>query len=192
MKIASLLTKTGLTETSIDNGMATKLVEQWMPRHIPKGGFIVRQGDEDAFEYMILSGSAVSHISDAEGRNVCVAFHLGPAIITPNIARQRAQTSLVNIEIVSDALIASMPSKELLALMVANEEVREWANAILRNEIGFKAEREWCLAALGGADRLDWFRGRYPKLENLFGHAYIASFLGLTPVTLSRLRNRIK
>lgn len=190
MKIASLLTKTGLSDTSIDKRIAIMLAQRWVPRHIPKGDFLVCQGDEDAFEYMILSGSAVSHISDAEGRNVCVAFHLGPAIMTPNIARQRSQASLVNIEIMSDAVVASMPSNELLALMIANAEIREWANAILRDEIGSKAEREWCLAALGGAERLNWFRSRYPDFENLFGHAYIASFLGLTPVTLSRLRNR--
>ena len=72
--------------------------------------------------------------------------------------------------------------------MLASEPIRNWANAVLRDALNEKAEREWCLAALGGAERLKWFRQTYPRYEEIFTHVLIASFLGITPVTLSRLR----
>ena len=65
----------------------------------------------------------------------------------------------------------------------------EWRK--LREELSRKTEREWCLAALGGADRLEWFRERYPNYEGLFVHHQIASFLGMTPVSFSRLRAKL-
>ncbi|MEP0138999.1 hypothetical protein [Tateyamaria sp.] len=72
--------------------------------------------------------------------------------------------------------------------MISSEPVRNWANGILREALSRKADREWCLAALGGAERLTWFRQAFPGYEDIFPHTLIASFLGVTPVTMSRLR----
>ena len=84
------------------------------------------------------------------------------------------------MDVNADALVAQMDSRALTELMLASEPIREWANGILQQELARKADREWCLAALGGADRLARFRENYPRHEELFGHYLIASFLGVT------------
>ena len=77
-----------------------------------------------------------------------------------------------------------------MKLMVAFENIREWGNSLIREELTLKVEREWCLAALSAPKRLEWFRKTHPGYEELFAHFHIASYLGMTPVTLSRARNR--
>lgn len=139
---------------------------------------------------MLLNGKITSQIADVEGRGVCVGFHVGPGVVTPHIARTRANVSLVTLMVTADATIAVLNADDLVTMMLRSPEIRDWANGILRDELSRKTEREWCLAALGGADRLAWFRERYPDQEDLFAHHQIASFLGMTPVTLSRLRAR--
>lgn len=160
--------------------------------HFKKELRIATQGTSESMESIILNGSVTSQISDPEGRSVCVGFHTGPCVITPNIARTRDGVSLVSLEVTADALVAQMDTSALTELMVASEPIREWANGVLQQELARKADREWCLAALGGADRLAWFRESYPYHEGIFGHSLIASFLGVTPVTLSRLRGSEK
>lgn len=59
--------------------------------------------------------------------------------------------------------------------MVSSEPIRRWANAVLRDALSKKAEREWCLAAIGGAERLNWFRQSFPGYEDTFTHSLIAS-----------------
>lgn len=73
-----------------------------------------------------------------------------------------------------------MRADDLLALMLRDPEIRNWANGILRLELSRKTDREWCLAALGGAERLRWFRDRFPGCEDDFAHGQIASFVGMT------------
>ncbi len=50
--------------------------------------------------------------------------------------------------------------------------------------------KEWSLAALSAQEKLEWFRSDFPDGETTFPHIYIASYLGITPVTLSRTRAR--
>ena len=174
--------------SSLDNKTANRLASAWEIKHVTKESCVVAQGAEGSMEFIVLDGHLSSTISDPDGRAVCVGFFAGPKVITPAIARTRDGISLVSLMANTDALIAQMDSAALTELMLTSEPIREWANGILQHELARKAEREWCLAALGGSDRLAWFRKTHPNHEELFSHSLIASFLGVTPVTLSRLR----
>jgi CRP-like cAMP-binding protein len=158
-------------------------------RAVAKAQHLARQGDPDDKEYILLSGSMVSLIGDAEGREVCVGFFVGPCVITANLARTDGATSLVSLRAETDGQAASVKAAVLLDMMRGSSAIEDWANAVLRAELERKTSREWSLAALKAKERLEWFRSRYPDHEALFNHGQIASFLGVTPVTLSRLRN---
>lgn len=173
----------------LEKACAARLASNWTSKLVTKGAHIVQQGEQETKELFILEGCVASRIYDPGGSAVCVGLYLGPCIVTPNIARTRNGMSLVSIEAMSDTMVAQMDSNVLTDLMIASEPIRDWANGILREELGRKADREWCLAALGGSDRLAWFRQRFPGYEGIFIHSLIASFLGMTPVTLSRLRS---
>lgn len=162
---------------------------KWVAISVGAKTQIVGQEDMCADEFILLSGYLSSTISDPDGKEVCVGLYVGPCVVTPNIARTRAGQSLVSITATTEAQIARTNSDLLTELMIASEPIRNWANGVLREALSHKADREWCLAALGGSDRLAWFRETYPGYENTFNHALIASFLGITPVTLSRLRH---
>lgn len=172
-----------------EGAYAAQFASCWTPKLFKKGTCIVQQDAEDTNEYIILDGNVTSIIYGPDGRAICVGLHVGACVVAPNIARTRDGTSLVSLEASTDVVMAQMDSVALTDMMIDSIPVSDWANGVLRQELGRKADREWCLAALGGADRLAWFRERYPSHEALFVHTLIASFLGITPVTLSRLRS---
>ena len=180
-----LMQSTGLS----DKIRAQYFASNWMPKLVKKGALIVSQGEHETKEHIILEGYAASSIYDPEGTAVCVGLYVGPCVITPNIARTRGGMSLVSVEAATDTLVMQMDSNALTDLMIISEPARDWANGVLQEELGRKVDREWALAALGGFDRLAWFRDMYPDYEEFFVHSLIASFLGITPVTLSRLRS---
>ncbi len=167
-----------------------RLVAAFEVRSWPTGSYMSSQGERDENEYFLLSGRARSVVTDAEGAEVSLNLYAAPTVITPNIARTSGGCSLVDIEILDDAVAASMPAAQLMDLMVSFESIREWGNNIMREELTRKVGREWCLAALSARQRLEWFRKVHPGYEALFAHFHIASYLGMTPVTLSRARNR--
>lgn len=167
---------------------AAEFATKWTPVHLPEGACLSRQEQDESGEYILLQGALVSTICDPDGREVCVDFYLSPCVVTPNIARTRDGVSRVSIVATTPASLARIDSNLLSDLMITSGRIRQWANDILSDALSAKADREWSLAALGGAARLDWFRASHPDHETIFPHTYIASFLGVTPVTLSRLR----
>ncbi len=173
-----------------DSDCAVAFASDWTRKSLDKGAHLSRQGQGETDEFILLEGCLVSSICDQDGKEVCVGFYVGPCVVTPNIARTRDGTSLVSIVATTDVSIARIKSDLLTERMISSEAVRNWANGILRNSLSQKADREWCLAALGGAERLNWFRETFPDYEDIFTHSMIASFLGITPVTMSRLRKR--
>lgn len=164
----------------------------WKRQRLTKGTHLIRQEQSETDEFILLEGCLTSSICDQDGKEICVGFYVGPCIVTPNIARTRGGLSLVSIVAINNSALARMDSEVLSNWMISAEPVRNWANGILREALSRKVDREWCLAALGGAERLAWFRKAYPSYEDIFPHTLIASYLGVTPVTMSRLRTSNK
>ncbi len=171
---------------------AGDFASEWKQERLNRGAHLARQEQPETNEFVLLEGCLVSSICDQDGKEVCVGFYVGPCVVTPNIARTRNGMSLVSIVATTDALLNRIDSDLLSNWMISSEPVRNWANGVLRDALSRKVDREWCLAALKGAERLTWFRQAFPGYEDIFVHTLIASFLGITPVTMSRLRGGAK
>ena len=99
------------------------LVNAFDMRNWPIGSYMSSQGEQDENEYFLISGRARSVVTDAEGVEVSLNLYAAPMVITPNIARTSGGCSLVDIEILDDAVAATMPAAQLMDLMVNFESI---------------------------------------------------------------------
>jgi CRP-like cAMP-binding protein len=156
------------------------------------GDLIVSVGDREPREFFVLGGIVKTFVSDAEGREATLAFHVGPCALTPAIARMAGDRSRVNCMAMTRTRVAGFASAVLMDCMLTNPVIQRWGDTVLRNDLLRRADREWALAALPAAERLLLFRREHPDLEDRVAHHHIASYLGITPVTLSRLRAQLR
>lgn len=155
---------------------------------IKKGEPISRVGQKNNMEYFVIDGICKSFLSTPEGENVTISFFMSNSIISPSSTRNQDGKSVINIQALTDVEIAAFDASEFEKLMIKDLEIRDFGNSVLRIELMAKVQKEIALASLKGKDRLLLLRKIYPNIENLVPHSDIASYLGITTISLSRLR----
>jgi len=153
-----------------------------------KGTVFIRKNQGNQLEYFLLEGICKSYLLSPEGEEVSISFFTSPSILSPYTTRINKQQSILNFRALTELRMATMDAHAFERCMIENIEIRNFGNAVLRKELALKVDKEIGLAALTAKERLLAFRERYPFLENQIPHTDIASYLGITNVTLSRLR----
>lgn len=157
---------------------------------VKKGESIITAGQRNNLEYFLIEGICKSYLFTPEGEDVTISFFMSNSVISPSATRNKEGKSVINIRALTDVLIATMNADEFEKLMIEDLEIRDFGNSVLRIELMAKVQKEIALASLKGKDRLLLLRKNYPNIENLVPHSDIASYLGITTISLSRLRTQ--
>jgi CRP-like cAMP-binding protein len=158
---------------------------------IAKDEVFIKKDRTNNLEYFLLEGVCRSFLYNPDGDDITISFFQGPTVLSPYTIRTNGSKSLFDFQACTDLLVGQLDADAFLNLMIRNLEIREFGNAVLRNELIRKIDKEIGLVSLPARERLLKFREQYKMLENLVPHAQIASFLGITTISLSRLRGDI-
>lgn len=159
---------------------------------IPAGKLFITLGQWDTHEYILSDGVVRSYLLSAEGTENTISFFQGSTILSPQVIRIKDGKSLLNYEALTDCVVFKMDARKFETLIEKNLEVRAFANAVLQQELMQKVQKEIRLASWSAKARLEQFRKDFDGLENLVPHPMIASYLGITNVSLSRLRKTMR
>lgn len=148
-------------------------------------------GKADANEYFLLEGVMHRYVENEIGDPVSTGFYRSKSVLTPHFARTIAGKSIFNLQALTHVLAAAMPVKVLDSLRYSYEDIRAFGLKVVEQELLLSLNTEIAHRSLSAKDRLLAFRDTFPNLENLIPHTIIASYLGVTPVSLSRLRKEL-
>lgn len=158
-------------------------------RKFKKGDFIVKEGKVFSFELFLVEGIFRSFLQTSEQEEVNLAFYEGPQIVAPYQMRNINDRHLVNFETLTDCVLILMDAQLFSNLIRTKLDIRTFAFLVLEKESLLRAQKEAFFISQPANSRLQFFREKYPGLENKIAQHHIASYLGISPVSLSRLRN---
>jgi len=160
-------------------------------KNVKKGETFIKRNKRNKKEYFILEGICRSYLINPQGEEITIAFFTSNSILSPYSIRTTKEISVLNFEALTNVKFAAMNALEFEQLMIDNLEIRRFANTVLQNELARKTDKEIGLVSLTAKERLLKFRAQYPLLENLIPHPVIASYLGITNISLSRIRGNL-
>lgn len=150
--------------------------------------FLEKESQRIVSEFVVLDGVVRGFIYNSKGDDITVNFYTNGSAVTPTILRGH-QKSIYNFQVISEkASVLVFNNMRMENEMPKYKDLEMFGNTVVMVDSMRRIEREITLLKETAVGKLEWFRKNFPNLENKIQHYHIASFLGITPTSLSRIR----
>lgn len=158
---------------------------------VRSGTLITRQGEKQKYITFILNGVFRGYYVDVDGKEItdCFGFRCGD----PAMACTRLDSvSEISIEAIIDSQCLRLLLNEAVELSQQYSELEIMYNEMLVQGINQHLAIKKAMQEFDAMSRYQWFLKAYPGLIDIANNKDVASFIGITPVTLSRLRRTLR
>lgn len=141
--------------------------------------------------YLIEKGLFRSFLYDYNGNETTTAFYGANEILIESFSLFHRMPSKENFQAITDAVVWKIQYDTFQELLQQVEGVREWGRNWATNELFTLKQRSIGILTINATDRyLDLIKER-PQIIQQSPLKYIASYLGITDTSLSRIRKEI-
>lgn len=156
-----------------------------------KSEIILEIGEKMKNVYFILSGLTRSYYLDLEGRDITKSF-IGEYNFCIAESFFTKEKSIQCFEALEYTTALEFNADELKQLLLADDDLRNFYIKLLEATILYKMNRESGFQIKSATERYIDFKKEFPNLEKRVNQRYISSYLGITAVSLSRIRRTIR
>lgn len=160
-------------------------------RQLAKGEHFIRAGEIPAKMAFNLQGLLRYYYLDKKGNDFTKGFFAEGAPITSYSAMIQNRESYFSIEALEDSVLVVFAYSDWKQLLNKHECWRQLLILLLEKGYCAKETREREFLVLDAEEKYRIFIRSFPDIENRIKQHYIASYLGITPVALSRIRRKM-
>ena len=160
-------------------------------RRFEKGETSISEGEVPPAVFILASGVTRSYLVDAAGKGVTDCIMGTPGLAVMPSARLDVP-SPTRVEAVTAVNLIAIDMARVSSLLKTSLGVNKLYISILQDTWEAHWEVERVVRECSVRERYLWFLGRFPGMDAVVPARHIASFLGMTPVTLSRLRSTLR
>lgn len=153
---------------------------------LKKNNILIKEGEAQTKLFFLLEGGLRGYKTGEGGNEITDCFVFTPGDTVMSI--QLHEPSCVTFVAYKPSKLVALPLESAMELIMSNEETYARYIDVLTTSSAMHADTKFHLYT-SAAQRYEWFLSVYPNLVGEVSDRVIASFLGITPVTLSRLRH---
>lgn len=157
-------------------------------KNISKRDTLIRQGQVVNKTYFVTEGCLRSYCIDKEGKEHTLQFAIKEWWISDFIALFNNEPASLTIEGITDARVIEFAKKDLDNSFHLFPEFEPFQRRNLERHVVSLHKRILNQLQLSASERYDLFLAQYPNIERHVPNYHIASYLGITQQSLSRIR----
>ncbi|MBI5278455.1 MAG: Crp/Fnr family transcriptional regulator [Burkholderiales bacterium] len=157
-----------------------------------KGDFLLYQGVQEMEQYFIIDGILKRVVSNQEGKEMILRFAAERDMDTSYAAWRLGTPTPYGIVCVTKTRVARMPLHEWAAFLESRPKAKAAFEFCVMGVMSEIMAHTITLHLLDAPGRVHRFLRKQPELVDRIPQKQLASYLNLTPETLSRLRQKGK
>lgn len=157
-----------------------------------KGERLITQGELAPKIFYFTQGLTRYVSVSSDGKEFTQSFAHGPCIAGSTRAMVRQVPSNFSIEVIEDVLCLEFDWQSFFNAMKKDLGFLETYTRMIEALFIGKEEREYAFVQKSAEERYLDFLDKHADLMDKIPLQYIASYIGITPVALSRIRKRLK
>ncbi len=167
------------------------IFQYFEPVLFPKNRIIEEEGKVPEYLYYIVSGYLRLFHYNENGDEVTTHINCPPGFFTSYFNFINTAKSNENVECITECELLRITKTDLDSLTSKSEAMKDFSIEIFQKSIVYNETRSTELATLSGEKRYRKLIENYPGILHNVPITYIASFLGMKPESLSRIRRKL-
>lgn len=161
------------------------------PVVFPKNQIIEQEGKVPKYLYFVVSGFMRLFYTNNLGDEVTTHINCPQGFLTSYTHFVNQVKSNENVECITECKLLRITKMDLDFLVQNSLAFKDFSLWVFQQSIEYNENRSKDLAALPAAQRYKKLMDQYPEMVRNVPLQYIASFLGMNPKSLSRIRKQI-
>ncbi len=161
------------------------------PVLFPKNRVIEQEGKIPKYLYFINNGFLRLYYYNDNGEEITTHLNCPPGFITSYHSFNNQEKSNDNLECITECELLRISKNNLDLLLQQSEAFKDFSIWVFQQSLAYNENRSKELATLTAEERYLKLIKNYPDILHNVPLQYIASFLGMNPKSLSRIRNQI-
>ncbi len=156
-----------------------------------KKDFFIRQNEEERFAGWVKYGTFQYTYIDEEGEEYIVGYSFTDEFVCDYSSFMKGSLSLVSIQALTDCSVYEISRHDIIECWETNMETQRFGRYVAENLYEMVYERlldSYCAPEM----RYRRLMKRCPNLKDVIPLKNIASFLGVAPETISRIRRKLE
>ncbi|TDQ18874.1 CRP-like cAMP-binding protein [Algoriphagus boseongensis] len=175
----------------IDRDEFEKLSPNFHFQKAKRKEFILREGEVCQAIYFILKGSFRMYQINESGQEMIRYFALEDKFGTNLTSLIEGSPSMEFIQAIEETEFLKIHKTDFFRLVETSPHFNKVYRNILENAYITSQKRIYKLQGMSALDKLKWLNQHYPGILTRIPSRMIASYLGITPFTLSRLKSEL-
>lgn len=178
-------------KVTIKEEVLARLIDLGVFVEFPAGDLIVAAGDEENKLYLLVDGLIRKYYLDYQGNDLTHQFlEAGQVFSTQHVVF--SGQVMCNFEAVEPCRLVCFDYERVQKLMLEEPSLSQVYIGILEETLRIKLVRETALLTETATERYVKLKTEIPDIDQRVSHTHIASYIGVTPVSLSRIRRTMR
>ena len=174
-----------------DKEVLGELIAMSSFRVITKGTLIASIGDDTEYGGLMINGIARSYYIDSEGNDITRGFAVEGSLLMDE-GFFGYDERICMWEALEDSTVMLCETSKVRELIHSNAAFKDLWIELLESSVRYKLYRENGFLVENATERYIHFKKLFPKVCNRVPQKHIATYLGITPESLSRIRSAMK